>query len=445
MNEIEFDKDWLFDFMLAGTTVDAEPKTYEEAINGFHNTKESEHHAGHRVRYLHGKVTYLWRMIELNREQSKHDIIEVVLPNIRAYDPLTQYYVIQQVRDLHLSEAWDSLVEIYLLSRSWRLQSAALWGLIQFAEEKGETDLLRAIIDGALKKSPYLKSNKMAGFSIEHYLQFSTAQNLSDILALCRRESAFLSKRALMAYKKIIYEVPSDSILSHLDKAETPDLLVPMLESLYVQSGTAELLPTFITNLLRSEKLLSKYSPSKETSLKDLFVYLMINEMSPQERGLRLERMLMALFNESHFKTVVPFMLQGEQVDGLVEFEQHHYLIEAKWTKKKTSASTVYSFRGKVEARLIGTRGLFISINGFSPNCVATLSTGKALNIILVDGNDIYEGLSSPGRFISMLSRKIQEASRSGNIYSVGNLRIQLLNDASMPDRLRTHQPDQGI
>lgn len=61
-------------------------------------------------------------------------------------------------------------------------------------------------------------------------------------------------------------------------------------------------------------------------------------------------------------------------------------------------------------------RGIFISINVFSNDSVRVLTTGKALNTILVDGGDLVlatEGLYTVGE---MLNNKIKAAQTMGRI-----------------------------
>lgn len=71
----------------------------------------------------------------------------------------------------------------------------------------------------------------------------------------------------------------------------------------------------------------------------------------------------------------------------------------------------------KVEGKMYG-RGIFISINGFSPDSVQALTTGKALKTILVDGGDLVlvtEGLYT---LREMLDNKIKAAQTMGRIYA---------------------------
>lgn len=78
----------------------------------------------------------------------------------------------------------------------------------------------------------------------------------------------------------------------------------------------------------------------------------------------------------------------GEQIDGSIKYDGEHYIIEAKWHDKWSASDSLYQFAAKVEGKMYG-RGLFISVNGFSPDSVQALTTGKVLRTILVDGGDL--------------------------------------------------------
>lgn len=70
----------------------------------------------------------------------------------------------------------------------------------------------------------------------------------------------------------------------------------------------------------------------------------------------------------------------------------------------------------KVEGKMYG-RGIFISVNGFSPDSVQALTIGKALRTILIDGGDlvlITEGIYT---LKEMLDNKIKAAQTMGRIY----------------------------
>ena len=86
-------------------------------------------------------------------------------------------------------------------------------------------------------------------------------------------------------------------------------------------------------------------------------------------------------------------------------------------------ASAIYSFKGKVDGKLSGTIGIFISMSGYSKDAVDALCLGKELNIILFDKEDIDEAFSTS--FSNVLKQKLRAAADYGNVYKSKELRIQ--------------------
>jgi hypothetical protein len=96
--------------------------------------------------------------------------------------------------------------------------------------------------------------------------------------------------------------------------------------------------------------------------------FLALHEMSdePQARGHHFERLLTELFNAWGMDARGGFCLAGEQIDGSFQLNGDTYLLEAKWHRAKTDASTLHAFQGKVSERPDWTRGLFVSFAGFT-------------------------------------------------------------------------------
>ena len=73
------------------------------------------------------------------------------------------------------------------------------------------------------------------------------------------------------------------------------------------------------------------------------------------------------------------------------------------WRNELTAIDDLDAFSGKLQRKLDNTLGLFISINGFSPDAISAFSSGRKL-MFLMDGTDIMaildERISLP-RFIT--------------------------------------------
>lgn len=147
---------------------------------------------------------------------------------------------------------------------------------------------------------------------------------------------------------------------------------------------------------------------------KDYFALLASD--NSQKRGFQLEKILWALFEHFDLDPKASFRIVGEQIDGAFTFEATDYLLEAKWQQEQVRAADLDVLAGKLSRKLENTLGLFLSINGFSPEGVTAHSSGRRL-LILMDGSDLMAVLEGRIDLIQLLLRKRREASQTGNIY----------------------------
>ena len=153
----------------------------------------------------------------------------------------------------------------------------------------------------------------------------------------------------------------------------------------------------------------------KLESIKTRYMGL-IGSTSAQNRGFDLERVMYELFDLFDLDPKASFRNLGEQIDGAFSLEGTEYLFEAKWQKELVNKADLAVFTDKVRTKLENTLGIFLSINGFSPDGVATHQAGGA-SIILMDGGDLMAVFEERIDFTSLLLRKKRYAAQTGNIY----------------------------
>lgn len=134
-------------------------------------------------------------------------------------------------------------------------------------------------------------------------------------------------------------------------------------------------------------------------------------------RGYELEKLLIALARLEKLDAVQPYRGKGEQLDGFFTLDHWHFLLEAKWQTAPVSASEVYAFQGKLRGKLVGTVGLFVSVNGFAKEARAALVYGKQLDVLLADRDDIEPALDAKRTFSEMVRVKMRAAARTGDVY----------------------------
>jgi hypothetical protein len=133
-----------------------------------------------------------------------------------------------------------------------------------------------------------------------------------------------------------------------------------------------------------------------------------------QQRGYALERIIGTMLDSQGLRPRLSYRIQGEQIDGSFRVERQYFLLEAKWHSKPKSASDIYDLQGKVEGKLRGTLGVFISLSGFTEKTPETLVRGKALTVILFDQDDFEAALSPDIGFLHILDAKLRAAAEQG-------------------------------
>jgi hypothetical protein len=92
----------------------------------------------------------------------------------------------------------------------------------------------------------------------------------------------------------------------------------------------------------------------------------------------------------------------------------HVLLLEAKWHRDPLPASSIYAFKAKVDGKLVGTIGIYISMSGYSEDAVKALRVGKTINVILFDQHDIEAAVDA---FEDVLRFKLRQAAQQGEVY----------------------------
>lgn len=151
--------------------------------------------------------------------------------------------------------------------------------------------------------------------------------------------------------------------------------------------------------------------------LKELHdTFLSLEKLPPQQKGFEFERLLNELFDLFDLQPRGSFRLQGEQIDGSLDFENHTYLIEAKFQKKPVGQEDLLVFREKVEGKATWSRGIFISISGFTEDGLVAFSRGRPTNLIAINGQDLYFILDGQMKLDDAIKLKARRAAETGEV-----------------------------
>jgi hypothetical protein len=150
--------------------------------------------------------------------------------------------------------------------------------------------------------------------------------------------------------------------------------------------------------------------------LREQFLAL-LGVQDAQARGYALEGLLTDLFRVNGLAPREPFRVAGEQIDGSFEWKDQVFILEARWRRAAANAEDLYVLRAKVEGKSDWTRGLFISVNGFTSLSADTFLRGRRANLIAVDGQDLMLILERRWSLPDAIRVKLRHAGETGEVY----------------------------
>jgi hypothetical protein len=156
-----------------------------------------------------------------------------------------------------------------------------------------------------------------------------------------------------------------------------------------------------------------------QATLEELKAWLLELHAQPDRStaGLALERLLNVLFALANLAPRGSFRVVGEQIDGSFVLENQTYLVEAKWTAGPIREDELLIFYGKVSAKSSFTRGVFVSLNGFTAPALDAITRGKQPNSVLMDGADLWQVLEGRITLADLLAAKVRRLAEEGRVF----------------------------
>ncbi len=166
---------------------------------------------------------------------------------------------------------------------------------------------------------------------------------------------------------------------------------------------------------VRSDPQANDDFPSIEDAVSTRLIarLLQLTSMPPQKRGYEFEAFLNDMFDAYALSPRASFRLVGEQIDGSFVLHDETYLLEAKWQNAPSGVGDLHTFEGKLREKASWSRGLFMSISGFSPEGIQAFGRGK--RVICMDGFDLSEMLRLKLPLARILAAKVRKAAETGS------------------------------
>lgn len=167
------------------------------------------------------------------------------------------------------------------------------------------------------------------------------------------------------------------------------------------------------------EYVRSKATEQAELKRKALLgdFYTLCAQSNAQARGYALEKLLNELFEFEGLSPKGSFKNIGEQIDGSFAFKDQTHLVEAKWTEALAAGASFGAFMYKIEGKTADTRGLLVSINGYSSEALTGLKMKGGLKFICIDGAHLTRALSPHQSLKKVLHECWRHADETGESY----------------------------
>ncbi|MFA5746800.1 MAG: restriction endonuclease [Candidatus Paceibacterota bacterium] len=146
--------------------------------------------------------------------------------------------------------------------------------------------------------------------------------------------------------------------------------------------------------------------------------FIRISSLQVNQRGFEFEKFLHKLFESYGFNPRPSFRLVGEQIDGSLDFDGSTYLIEARWRNQQAAFADLLTLQGKVERKAQWSRGIFISMSGFTSDGLQAFIKGSRTSIIGITGQDIYLVLNQQKNLKDLIRFRVRRAAETGEIIS---------------------------
>jgi hypothetical protein len=177
--------------------------------------------------------------------------------------------------------------------------------------------------------------------------------------------------------------------------------------------------------------------------------FVAAENLEPRPRGKEFEKIIGLMLSNENIRHSLSYRPEGEEINGAFIWNTHTFLVEAKWHKEPMPASAIYAFKGKVDGKFSGTRGIFISMLGFSEECQKAVAHGKELNILLFDRDDIEDIVGSQAiegvAFTKVLTEKLFAASQTGRIYLTWRNLLQSQKTDNKSLLIGCYSPDEVV
>jgi len=172
-----------------------------------------------------------------------------------------------------------------------------------------------------------------------------------------------------------------------------------------------------IEDAQRQKDTAAEARAAKRDAFRQRFLALAALPDTPQQRGYELEVFLNEFMEFDGLSPRGSFKIVGEQIDGSFSWNGYTSLVEAKWITSPVDGSSFGAFTYKLDGKTANTRGLFLSINGYSKQAIAGLNSKGSLRFVCIDGTHLMRATEFGWDFPRLLRSVWRHADETGEAY----------------------------
>ncbi len=141
-----------------------------------------------------------------------------------------------------------------------------------------------------------------------------------------------------------------------------------------------------------------------------------LERMTAQQRGQRLNEFVAELLRYWGAGRVEANVRSVGEIDVAFAIDGTRFILEAKWEQATVPFDPIAKLSRRITQRLTGTRGVFLSMSGYSAEAVSDMLRGQQPDILLLDRSHLeamLSGLFSPA---DLLNELLDRASYRGEV-----------------------------
>ena len=142
-----------------------------------------------------------------------------------------------------------------------------------------------------------------------------------------------------------------------------------------------------------------------------------LEDMTPQRRGQRFNDFIAELLGYWGLERIESSVRSVGEIDVAFACDGTRFLLEAKWEKEPVSFDPIAKLSRRITQRFIGTRGIFLSMSGYTSEAQTDMIRGQQPDMLLLERAHLeamLSGLLSPR---DLITRLIDRASYRGEFF----------------------------